>query len=249
MKSLLLSGCRSMTMCLPNSTCSLAFKPDSRALNEQKTQQKPCLKCSRRMSWAGIMFKDIRLFFRVCLLSRIWKDSDGRELNLGPKWIRSSVIFSCYRRRGVYCYMCWQWPRTGAGKAPSFTLVRIERQFSTAVLWLFLFFFKSHLVENKDKLGVQRLFRCPGLQCGNKTRDGSREYSWEWQPEPAGETGWDWVRTRKTTISSSCQWWACLDQAHLLFVLFLTVLLLEDSWILFKMIVLSVIKSPVCLIS
>lgn len=63
MKSLLLSGCRSMTMCLPNCTCSLAFKPDSRALNEQKTQQKPCLKCSRRMSWTGIMFKDIRIFF------------------------------------------------------------------------------------------------------------------------------------------------------------------------------------------
>lgn len=43
-------------MCLPNSMCSLAFKPDSRALNEQKTQQKPYLK-SRRMSGTGFMFK------------------------------------------------------------------------------------------------------------------------------------------------------------------------------------------------
>lgn len=56
-------------MCLPNPMCSLAFKLDSKALNEQKTQQKPCLKYSRRISGTGMMFKDIRLF--ICLLSYI----------------------------------------------------------------------------------------------------------------------------------------------------------------------------------
>lgn len=125
--------------------------------------------------------------------------------------------FLYYRRHGVCCYMCWQ--RPGIGKAPSFTLVRIKQQFRAVVLRFLIFFFVLRFVESKDKLDVQGLFLCPGLQCGNKTRDGSREYSWS----DGRSWGWNWVRANKTTASfSSRQWWARLHPAHLSFDLFLT---------------------------
>lgn len=179
-------------MCLPNSMCSLAFKPDSRALNEQKTQQKPCLKSSRRMLGTGIMFKEIRLFF----LMLYWKDKSYLKRfrrDRVKSWTKINKVicnFLHYRRHGVYCYMYWQCPRIGAGKAAGFTWVRIKQQFSAVVLWCLNFF--SHLVEYGDELDAQSLFQYPGLQWGNKTRDGSREYSWEWLP---GKWGWNWVRT------------------------------------------------------
>lgn len=81
--SVLLSGGCSIIMCLPNPMCSLAFKLDSKAVNEQKTQQKPCLKYSRRTWGPGITFKDIRLF--ICLLSYILKRFRRDRVKSWPK--------------------------------------------------------------------------------------------------------------------------------------------------------------------
>lgn len=142
MKSLLLSGCKSMTMCLPNSMCSLAFKPDSRAFNEQKTQQKPHLKSRRRMSGTGIMFKDIRLFFFFLNFSfkLLLKRSRWDRVKSWTKMNKVIYSFLYYRRHSVCWYMCWQCPGIGAGKVPNFTLVRIKQQFRAVVLRFLIFF-------------------------------------------------------------------------------------------------------------
>lgn len=41
----------------------------------------------------------------MCLLNRVEKDPDGTELNLGPKRIRSSIIF-CITEGVVCAVMC-----------------------------------------------------------------------------------------------------------------------------------------------
>lgn len=84
--------------------------------------------------------------------------------------------------------MCWQCPGVGAGKTPSCILVRLKQQFGAVVLWYWIFFF-FHFVEYKGKRDAERIL-LSGLQCGNKTRDGSREYSWECKRSLPGKWGW-----------------------------------------------------------
>lgn len=159
--------------------------------------------------------------------------------------------FLYYRRSYVYYYMYWQWPRIGTGKTPSFIVPRLNQQFTTVVVWFFLFAFSW----------IQR-WSCVLSICGEYSSHKNCNVKIKHQMAPGSiskrDTNWicseNGVRIglkgikQQSSLLADDEHIPTHDLSYFTYVSCSPWCLLKGSWMLFKIILVFIIKKTLYLI-